>query len=89
MCFPTLGDTSRGVWDTEEAWQVEVIEGKKCLVFKEKEGAYISRGVAGVMLRGQTKVSTLVPAFIDSRIARGLNPWCEHEGISLTQLMKT
>ena len=88
VCFSTLADTSRGEWDPVEAWQVEVIDGKKCLMLGRNAGGHFSRGVAGAMLRGQTRVSTLVTSFIDARITQGQNPWCENEGISLTQLMK-
>ena len=88
VCFPALADTSQGKWDPEEAWQVKVIEGKKCLMFGRNAGGHFSRGVAGAMLRGQSRVSTLVTSFIDARITQGQNPWCENEGISLAQLMK-
>ena len=88
VCFSTLADTSQGEWDPEEACQVKEIDSKKCLMFRKEAGDHLSRGVASVMIRGQSRVSSLVTEFIDARIAQGQDPWCQKEGISLPQLMK-
>lgn len=88
-CREFLADMTHGVWDPDEQWQVMMIGGRKHVLFKKGVGPIISRGIASVMIRGQTRVASIVTEFIDGRIALGENPWCQRDGISLPMRMKS